>query len=88
MKAIIYKGIRLTETQLKILPLLGRGFSNAEIGEHLDLTTNTITTYTEQASRQVEGNLPARTRMIVWWRLHHGLDPLTGESVTDRDSAK
>lgn len=60
------------------MKLLARNFSYREIGDHLNLTERSVRTYTDEIAKRIDGDLPAKARVIVWFRLHSGLDIFTG----------
>jgi len=58
--------------------LLARNFSYREIGDHLNLSEATVKVYTERIAQRIEGDLPAKARVVVWVRLNNRLDVFTG----------
>lgn len=67
---------RLSPRESQVLALVGRGLTNIEIGEQLDLSINSVKTYIRSAYRKVGVN---RRSQAVSWCLQHGLaeSPLT-----------
>jgi FixJ family two-component response regulator len=64
-----------------------RGFTYRDIGEHLNLSEATVKVYTEQIANQIESDLPAKARVIVWERLRNRCDVFTGKPLPMRQEA-
>lgn len=62
-----------------------RSFTYRDIGEHLNLSEATVKVYTEQIANQIESDLPAKARVIVWERLRNRLDVFTGKPLPPKE---
>lgn len=63
-------GLRLTRREHEILVLITNGLTNAEIGEQLTLSINSIKTYIRQAYRKIDVE---RRAQAVAWGMTNGL---------------
>ena len=71
-------GLRLTRREHEILVLITNGLTNAEIGEQLTLSINSIKTYIRQAYRKIDVE---RRAQAVAWGMTHGLGATMPEDV-------
>jgi DNA-binding NarL/FixJ family response regulator len=55
---------QLTDRELEVLTLIGRGLSNLEIADALYLSVNTVKTHVRHAYRRT--GLTRRTDAVVW----------------------
>lgn len=76
-------GLRLTRREHEILVLITNGLTNAEIGEQLTLSINSIKTYIRQAYRKIDVE---RRAQAVAWGMTNGLGgALPDDLDTDSD---
>lgn len=61
---IIEPGSPLSPREREVLILVGKGFSNAEIGRLLDLTSHTVASYIRQIFVRLE--VDSRVEAAVW----------------------
>ncbi len=55
----------LSEREREVIVLAGKGLTDGEIGAALNLTRNTINTYTKQAFRKLKVNTRAEAAVIA-----------------------
>lgn len=58
----------LTRREAQVAELIGRGFKLAQVAEGLGIGAVTARDYMYGVSSKIPGDLPARARIIVWWR--------------------
>ncbi len=71
-------GLRLTRREHEILTLITNGLTNAEIGEQLTLSINSIKTYIRQAYRKIDVE---RRAQAVAWGMTNGLGGVLPEDL-------
>lgn len=60
-----YGPFRLTPTEMRVLEYLAQGLTNAEIGEQIDVTTNTIKTHLKNAMHKLHAKDRAHAAAIA-----------------------
>ena len=58
----------LTARQTRIAELLSDGYTPGEIARGLCIAEITVRYHIEQAARRIAGDLPPRSRVVMWWR--------------------
>lgn len=58
----------LTRREMELVTLIAQGRSNAEIACLLRIRRDSIRTYTRNAASKIPGDLPARARILAWYR--------------------
>lgn len=76
----------LTESERIVALLLARGFKPDKIAMRVGCAVNTVRMHIITAALKIPGNLPAQTKLIVWWR-GASLDVLTGDGLAREDEA-
>ncbi len=78
-------GLRLTRREHEILTLITNGLTNAEIGEQLTLSINSIKTYIRQAYRKIDVE---RRAQAVAWGMTNGLGGVLPEDLESSEEAE
>ncbi len=71
--------ITLTPRQRQVVELLAAGLSRREIARRLRVQVNTVNQHIMMAGQLVPGDLPAGSKLKVWWRTTQGTAVLTGD---------
>lgn len=62
----------------EVAELVSRGHSYKEIAEMACITPLTVKAYIEDIAEKIQSDLPAKARVMVWWRLTHNKSIFTG----------
>ena len=71
-----------TRAEQAVVAALGRGAEYSEIAEWLSVKPRTVKFHAEGAAAKIPGNLPAKTRIIMWVR-GATIDMLEGRGYGD-----
>lgn len=76
----------LTDSERAVSLLLARGFKPDQIATRVGTSVHTVRMHIIGAALKIPGDLPAQTKLIVWWRgATH--DVLTGDHLAREDEA-
>jgi hypothetical protein len=76
--------MKVSPSEEKLAKALSEGGSYSEVAAKLFLSPLTVKTYTEQLGQRIRGDLPAKAKVIIWYRIKEGLSVFTGEPLSQQ----
>lgn len=74
--------MKLSPAEEKLAKALSQGGSYRDVAHRLHLSPLTVKAYTEQLGQRIRGDLPAKAKVVVWYRIREGLSVFTGEPLS------
>ncbi len=74
-------GLRLSPRKRQVAALVAEGHTYREVARRADLKPNTVKMYVEDIAAKIHGDLPAKVKVQVWFRMAHGLSIFTGAPI-------
>lgn len=57
----------LTDREREVAGLIASGRTYGEVADLLGISTRTVEEYIQRIARRIPGDVPPRTRILLWW---------------------